>query len=101
MITVVDSPSFSDLYSSKDAITSRPDLCAEDAAEQVCASPKNKLESHIYSMCISFCDPWHESVRCFVGRARVEDEVVEFADFVVGNIYIFRRYTSGEMYKYI
>jgi len=62
MITVVDSPSFSDLYSSKDAITSRPDLCAEDAAEQVCALLNNELESHKYPMCISFCDPWHELV---------------------------------------
>ena len=30
MITVVDSPSFSDLYSSRDNIYNRPDLCQED-----------------------------------------------------------------------
>ena len=30
MITVVDSPSFSELYSSKESIQNRPDLCAED-----------------------------------------------------------------------
>ena len=34
MITVVDSPSFSDLYSSRDTISDRPDLCAEDPAEE-------------------------------------------------------------------
>ena len=43
MITVVDSPSFSELYSSKESIQNRPDLCAEDGGEQEAIDSERKV----------------------------------------------------------
>jgi hypothetical protein len=39
----VDSPSFSELYSSKDCIQNRPDLCAEDGSEQEAIDSERKV----------------------------------------------------------
>lgn len=43
MITVVDSPHFFDLFSSKDAILNRPDLCAENAADAEAVDSERKV----------------------------------------------------------